>query len=126
MNEMNSNTSAPLYIHAVRQQFEQLANRARVECVVELMNGSDVRTFLLSLPDLGVADPEMVDLAERYLFADIYNILSSIGGRKMTFHCDLLMFRDPLLEVRRYKHLDVLFQFHQVTKRNVGADQPHQ
>lgn len=89
MNDMNLNSPTPLYIHAVRQQFEQLPNRSRVECVVELMNGTDVRAFSLSLPNLAESDASTVDLAERYLFAEIYNVLSSIGGRKMTFHCDL-------------------------------------
>jgi hypothetical protein len=89
MNEMDLNSAAPLYIHTVRQQFEQLPNRVCVECVVELMNGSAIRNFPLSLPDLSIRDAAANNLAERYLFAEIYNILSSMGGRKMTFYCDL-------------------------------------
>lgn len=80
----------PVYITTVHQAFARLgeAQSETVVCRVDLMDENGSQTYTLRLPLLAGCTPEEQSFIADYLNAEIYNILSSLGGRRMTVYAD--------------------------------------
>ncbi|HTX73636.1 MAG TPA: hypothetical protein VMC79_12475 [Rectinemataceae bacterium] len=79
-----------VYITGLHERFGSLADEAsdRIACVVELLDGTGRRRYDLKLPRLdSLTDPER-DFVGEYLHAEIYNIISSLGGKHLTLYAD--------------------------------------
>jgi hypothetical protein len=88
MEEARSGRS--LYITDLHARFGSLADEAsdRLACVVELLDGTGSRRFDMKVPRLdGLAAAER-DFVESYIHAEIYNVLSALGGKLMTLSFD--------------------------------------
>ncbi|MBI9102710.1 MAG: hypothetical protein JEY99_09855 [Spirochaetales bacterium] len=80
----------PVYINRVRAVFASLPTDERCEINAHLlqMDGVSNRCFTFYIPRNW--DAEGVDhLIGDYLSGEVYNILSTLGGRKITFYCDV-------------------------------------
>ena len=78
---------SPVYISDVRAQFDSMADRMQLICELELIDDTR-RRFPISVPDAEELSPEANTLIANYIWARIYNILSSLGGRRMTIYLD--------------------------------------
>lgn len=80
----------PVYITTVHHVFDGLhhAESERIVCVVDLMDQDGRTAYELRIPSLDRCDAEALAFVRDYLHAEIYNILSSIGGRRMTLYVD--------------------------------------
>lgn len=80
----------PVYITSVHEAFAGLgADKAeRVVLVIDCMDVAGKKAFELRLPALDTCSEAERFFVREYLFAEIYNILSSIGGRRMTVYVD--------------------------------------
>jgi hypothetical protein len=79
----------PVYISSVCDAFENLKENEKqlMYLVVKLLNNKD-KLFKLSLPSLDNLDKEELDFVKSYIWAEIYNILSSLGGKSVTVYID--------------------------------------
>jgi hypothetical protein len=79
-----------VYITDVHTRFGSLSDEScdRVVCVVELLDGTGFRRFDMKLPRVDRLGLEERDFVESYVYAEIYNILSALGGRHMTIYFD--------------------------------------
>ncbi len=72
----------PVYISDVRNAYNALESGRDILLVLDMFEEGEYRHFPIKLP-------ENIDkVAEEYLFACIYNIISTLGGRKMTLYFD--------------------------------------
>ena len=80
----------PVYITTVHHVFDGLhhAESERIVCVVERMDQDGRTAYELRIPSLDRCDAEAQAFVRDYLNAEVYNILSSIGGRRMTLYVD--------------------------------------
>lgn len=80
----------PVYITTVHHVFDGLhhAESERIVCVVDQMDTNGQTAYELRIPSLDRCDAEAQTFVRDYLNAEIYNILSSIGGRCMTLYLD--------------------------------------
>ncbi len=80
----------PVYISEVDEAFTQLDSEEKyvVYCVLTLFKYDEKRVFEISLPKLNGRTDEEIDFIKDYFRAEIYNILSSLGGKSMTFYVD--------------------------------------
>lgn len=79
-----------VYITDLHARFGSLADEVsdRLAFVVELLNGMESRRFDLKVPRLDSLDTMERNFVESYIHAEIYNILSALGGRSMTIYFD--------------------------------------
>ncbi len=81
-----------VYITDLHDRFGSLAEESgdRLALVVELLDvdGTASRRFDLKVPRLEKLDAAEREFAESYIHAEIYNILSSLGGKSMTVYAD--------------------------------------
>jgi len=79
-----------VYITDLHSLFGNLADEAseRLACVVELLDGTGSRRFDLRVPCLDGMGAAERDFIESYIHAEIYNILSALGGKLMTVYFD--------------------------------------
>jgi hypothetical protein len=68
-----------VYLYEVREAFQDGAHR--VDCAVELVTG-EVKTYRLPFPE--AANAEERTFVREYLHANLYNLISTLGGAKMT------------------------------------------
>nr|MBP8214316.1 hypothetical protein [Propionivibrio sp.] len=80
----------PVYITTVHHVFDGLhhAESERIVCVVDQMGRDGQTAYELRIPLLDRCDAEAQAFVRDYLNAEIYNILSSIGGRCLTLYLD--------------------------------------
>ena len=80
----------PVYITTVHHVFDGLhhAESERIVCVVDQMDTDGQTAYELRIPSLDRCDAEAQAFVRDYLNAEIYNILSSVGGRCMTLYLD--------------------------------------
>lgn len=80
----------PVYITTAHHVFDGLhhAESERIVCVVERMDQDGRTAYELRIPSLDRCDAEAQAFVRDYLNAEVYNILSSIGGRRMTLYVD--------------------------------------
>ena len=80
----------PVYISHVSKTFNELAadKRQDMNCVLRTMEDDGDRLFKISLPVFEDFDGEEADFIKNYLWAKVYNILSSLGGRGMDIYID--------------------------------------
>lgn len=79
----------PAYINDVRDAFVSLAERDKFEikAVLLSMDGLSSRTFSYTIPNL-LKNKAWKELSSDYLKAEVYNALSSLGGRSLIFYFD--------------------------------------
>lgn len=81
----------PVYISTVYDSLQQLeaTKRNDLHLVLTLLENNEQRLFKLALPKLEDLDEESLNFTKSYLWAEIYNILSSLGGTNITAYIDL-------------------------------------
>jgi len=79
----------PVFITDVRSDFANLpeARKSSIACVLNLIDKNQ-RLFDLSVPSMAGLDSEQKDFVVSYIRAEVYNILSTLGGMNMTFYVD--------------------------------------
>jgi hypothetical protein len=80
----------PVYITRVHEAFARLpeARSETIVCVVDLMDADGRRAFTLRIPALAGLSHDELRFVTDYFNGEIYNILSSLGGRRVTFYLD--------------------------------------
>ncbi len=101
----------PVYISEVDKEFAELSAKTEIYCVLDLIDAGVHKDFVLSIPT-GCETDEFV---QNYLYAKIYNILSTLGGRRMRLYYD--MGNKALCEL--LEHLDELFGIDETRKARV-------
>ena len=74
-----ANRGQSVYLYEVREAFQGGAHR--VDCAVELVTG-EVKTYRFPFPE--AAGAEEWTFVREYLHANLYNLISVLGGAKMT------------------------------------------
>ena len=74
----------PVYISEIDKAFEKLTDKEEIYCVLDLINENERKGFLLSIP----RGSENNIFVRNYFYAKIYNILSTLGGRKLNVYFD--------------------------------------
>jgi hypothetical protein len=79
-----------VYVTDLHERFSRLGGDAseRIVLVVEPLDGGPARHFDLKLPRLDRLDGEEGRLVEEYLQAETYNILSALGGTRLSIYHD--------------------------------------
>lgn len=85
-----ANAGNPVYISTVCEAFGQLqADEKQVmNCMLTLLKNDEKRLFKISLPRFEKLKTEEIDFIKSYVWAEIYNILSSLGGKVMNIYLD--------------------------------------
>ena len=86
----DARSGKPVYITTVHDIFASLdhAESEWIVCVVDLMDQDGRKAYELRIPAPDRCDAEALHFVRDYLNAEIYNILSSIGGRCLTLYLD--------------------------------------
>ncbi len=79
-----------VYITDLHARFSGLADAEshRLSCVVEMLDGTGPRRFDLRVPRLDGLDGEECAFVESYIHAEIYNVISALGGKRMGVYFD--------------------------------------
>lgn len=77
-----------VYITEVRKAFEALEDPDTMICSLSLLDAGKKQIYTIKIPKLIRLDEEETAFVRRYLYARVYNILSTLGGTKMTFYID--------------------------------------
>ena len=79
-----------VYITDLHALFGGLADResCRFACVVEMLDGTGPRRFDMRVPRVEGLDGEERAFVEDYIRAEVYNIISALGGRRMAVYSD--------------------------------------
>ncbi|HTP59107.1 MAG TPA: hypothetical protein VMM82_09330, partial [Spirochaetia bacterium] len=56
--------------------------------VTEMLDGTGLRRFDLRVPDIRGLDQEERSFIQDYIHAEVYNVISALGGKGMTFYSD--------------------------------------
>ncbi|MEN6315723.1 MAG: hypothetical protein ABFD25_15925 [Clostridiaceae bacterium] len=83
-----SKTGECVYITEVRKAFDKASQTKDVICVLELVKKGEIKDYTIRLPDLEGTSIQETKFIKRYFYARIYNILSTLGGKKMTLYID--------------------------------------
>lgn len=80
----------PVYISTVCEAFGGLAETERLvmNCVLTLLDNNEKKLFKINLPVLDTMSVEEISFAKSYVWAEIYNILSGLGGKVMDIYVD--------------------------------------
>ncbi len=78
----------PVYISDVDKAFHQLEHdqKLTIHLQLDMLEENQVRFYEVAVPKLNLIDEDALLFIKSYLQAEIYNILSSVGGKKMTFY----------------------------------------
>jgi len=60
----------------------------QLACVVEMLDGTGLRRFDLRVPRVDGLEGEERAFVEDYIHAEVYNIISALGGRRMAVYSD--------------------------------------
>lgn len=79
-----------VYISDVSRHFAALdaTEKAHIYLHLDLLESGKERRFALPIPKVGVMDNDVMAFVKSYVCASIYNILSGLGGRKLTVYAD--------------------------------------
>jgi hypothetical protein len=79
-----------VYITDLHALFSDLADREshRLAFVVEMLDGTGLRRFDLRVPRVDGVESDERAFVEDYIHAEVYNIISALGGRRMTVYSD--------------------------------------
>ncbi len=77
----------PVFITEVCAEFDSMSDSIPIVCELELIDDTR-KIFTLHVPDVQSLSKEANAFAANYIYARIYNILSSLGGRRMTIYLD--------------------------------------
>ncbi|MGL1892694.1 MAG: hypothetical protein OCD02_13775 [Spirochaetaceae bacterium] len=80
----------PVYISNVYKSFQGLADKdsQTLNCILTLLEKDELRSFPIKIPKFqGMTKQD--NFIKEYVWAEIYNILSSLGGKKMDVYVDL-------------------------------------
>jgi hypothetical protein len=79
-----------VYITDLHSRFGALEDREshRLTLVVEMLDGTGLRRFDLRVPRVDGLDDEGQAFVEDYIHAEVYNIISALGGRCMAVYSD--------------------------------------
>ena len=79
-----------VYITDLHARFGALADGEcdRLACVVEMLDGTGLRRFDLRVPRVDGLDGGECAFVEDYIHAEVYNIISALGGRRMAVYSD--------------------------------------
>ncbi len=79
-----------VYINRVRKCFTGMDNKqtVNISMLLTALEGENRSRFDLVIPDPKGAEPILFELCRRYLYAEVYNILSSLGGRMLEIFYD--------------------------------------
>lgn len=77
----NAHRGDPVFITDVRAAFESAEAHEEAACVLTLPDGKTLHTFRLRIPHPQTPDEEQ--FLRDYVHAEIYNTLTSLGGRRM-------------------------------------------
>ncbi|HHW00257.1 MAG TPA: hypothetical protein GXX36_11960 [Clostridiaceae bacterium] len=80
----------PVFISTVSEAFENLEETEKqlMNCVLTLLENDEKRLFKICLPILNGLGTEEINFVKSYVWAKIYNILSSLGGKEMNIYID--------------------------------------
>jgi hypothetical protein len=79
----------PVFIPDVRSKFREYpGEKIPVHCALELTGGKGMRHFALSLPVMNSFGEDEYRFIHDYITAEIFNILTNLGGNKLTFYTD--------------------------------------
>ncbi|PKM55299.1 MAG: hypothetical protein CVV00_04645 [Firmicutes bacterium HGW-Firmicutes-5] len=80
----------PVYINDVSKSFYDLdiSERYSMHCVLTLLENNEKRLFDIHIPRMDPLNQEEVDFIKHYLWAEVYNILSGLGGISMHVFID--------------------------------------
>ena len=81
-----ASSGRPVYITDVSDAMDSHPDAVPVRLALRSADQTEARTFALSLPRPDAAGPDQAAFIRRYLEARVYNILSTYGGRSLTFH----------------------------------------
>ena len=56
--------------------------------VTEMLDGTGLRRFDLRVPDIRGLDQEERSFIQDYIHAEVYNVISALGGKGMTLYSD--------------------------------------
>ena len=101
-----ANAGHPVYISTVYEAFNGLeaSEKQSLNAVLTLLENDKKRLFQFSLPLFHKLSCEEIHFVKRYLWAEIYNIQASLGGKEMVLYVDtrdkeLLTLAEELNEV---------------------------
>jgi predicted NBD/HSP70 family sugar kinase len=79
-----------VYITDLHALFSDLADREshRLAFVVEMLDGTGLRRFDQRVPRVDGLERDERAFVEDYIHAEVYNIISALGGRRMTVYSD--------------------------------------
>lgn len=79
----------PVYISSIRSAFDNMPSNEKslVQCILTSFSGR-LRYFEINLPRVELNDADNWNFVSRYLYAEVYNILSVLGGKKISFYFD--------------------------------------
>ena len=86
----DASAGKPVYISSVHESFAALS-QAKSEALVLVIDSLDNRgrrAWNLRIPRLGACSPAEKDFVRDYVYAEVYNILSSCGARAMSVFVD--------------------------------------
>lgn len=80
----------PVYISTVYDAFSQLEDSKKqvMHCILTLLEADQKKLFTISLPLFEELTTEEIEFAKNYLWAEVYNALSSLGGKEMNIYID--------------------------------------
>lgn len=86
----DAKNSKTVYISTVHEAFENLPEHEKqtFQCVLNLIERNEKKLFEISLPVFCRLNNEEIEFAKNYVWARIYNVLSSLGGRSMDIYAD--------------------------------------
>lgn len=79
----------PVYINTVYDAFQSLDENdsETLNCVLTLLDKDDLHFFLIKIPHF-TGLKKVDQFIKEYVWAELYNILSSLGGKKMNIYVD--------------------------------------
>ncbi len=77
----------PVYISTAHEAFEDLEDGRTIHCLLSLLDEGKQRYFPIRIPCFGESEEADTFISE-YVWAELYNIISSLGGRKMDLYID--------------------------------------
>ncbi|MCF8019530.1 MAG: hypothetical protein K9L62_08970 [Vallitaleaceae bacterium] len=108
----------PVYINDVSKSFYDLdiSKRYSIHCVLTLLENNEKRLFDMHIPRMDPLNQEEVDFIKHYLWAEVYNILSGLGGISMHVFID----RQHLTLKKLINELNDVFQIDKKSSERFG------
>ena len=82
-----ANEGSPVYITDVRREFESPVAWT-ITCDLTLPDGIRIKRFVVAVPPLDKCEQSELELVHRFVIAEIYNHLTSLGGTRLVCYID--------------------------------------